>query len=179
MSVAITAVPVVVNDVQVAPALANDVQAAPAAGAHIEQLLIDFVAQMQGNTLGDASHFANPAALAAELVGSLRGFTERGRRLEMATRMNADRAEGGGIDMASRTPAGAAETKLHGGPARERLEPADSDTGVSAAAGVSLVQLRRTMDVALASMNFFTETTLVVHGTSQINNSANTLFKGQ
>jgi hypothetical protein len=81
--------------------------------------------------------------------------------------------------MASPTPAGAAETKLHGGPARERLEPADSDTGVSAAAGVSLAQLRRTMDVALASMNFITETTLVVHGTSQINNSADTLFKGQ
>jgi hypothetical protein len=168
-----------VNDVQVAPALANDVQAAPAAGAHIEQPLLDFVSQMQGNPLSDASHFANPAALAAELVGSLRGFTERGRSLEMATRMSADRAEGGGIDMASPMPADAAETKLHGGPARERLEPADSDTGVSAAAGVSLAQLRRTMDVALASMNFLTETTLVVHGTSQINNSADTLFKGQ
>jgi hypothetical protein len=98
----------------------------------------------------------------------------------MATRTSADGAEGsGGIDIASPTPGGAAETKLHGGPARERLEPADSDSGVSPAARLSLAQLQRTMDVALASMNFLTETTLVVEGTSQINNSANTLFKGQ
>jgi hypothetical protein len=73
MSVAITAVPVVANDVQAPPVVANATQAAPAAGAQIEQPLVDFVAQTQGNPLGDASHLANPAALATELFGSLRG----------------------------------------------------------------------------------------------------------
>jgi hypothetical protein len=178
MSMAITAVPVVANDVQAAPVVANNPQAAPAAGAHIEQPLFDFVAEMRGNPLGDASHLANPAALASELFGSLRGYLESGRSLEMATRVSAgDSQDGGGIQMASRTPAGATETGLHGGPARERLEAVDG--GVSASVGVSLAELRRTMDVALASMNFWSETTLVVHGTGQVSRSTNTLIKGQ
>jgi len=182
MSVAITAVPVVANDVQAAPAVANDVQAA--AGGRIEQPLSDFVAQTQGNPLGDAAHLANPAALASELVGSLRGYLESARSLQMATQelarqvnANATQQGDGGIEMASRTPAGAAETALHGGPARERLESADRDGGASV--GVSLDQIRRTMDVALQSMSFTAETTLVVHGTGQVSHSTNTLLKGQ
>jgi hypothetical protein len=178
--VAITAVPAVANDVQAAPVVANDPQAAPAAGAQIEQPLVDFVAQMQGNPLGDASHLANPAALASELFGSLRGYFDSARSLEMATGMSAGDTQGsGGIETTSRTSAGAAETGLHGGPARERLEAVDRGGGVSASARVSLAQLRRTMDVALASMNFWSETTLVVHGTGQVSHSTNTLIKGQ
>jgi hypothetical protein len=180
MSVAITAVPVVASDVQAAPVVANDTQATPAAGSHIEQPLFDFVAQMRGNPLGDASQLANPGALATELFGSLRGYLERARNLDMATRMSADDTQGGGgIDKASATPAAATETKLHGGPARERLEPIDRDSGAPAALGVSVAQLRRTMDVALASMSFWSETTLVVHGTGQVSHSTDTLLRGQ
>lgn len=180
MSVAITAVPAVASDVQAAPEVSNDAQAAPAAGARIEQPLSDFVAQMQGNPLGDAAHLANPAALASELVGSLRGYLESARSLQMATRVSAaDTQQDGGIETASRTPAGAAERPLHGGPARERLEPADRDGGVTASDGVSLDQIRRTMDVALQSMSFTAETTLVVHGSGQVSHSTNTLLKGQ
>jgi hypothetical protein len=179
MSVAITAVPVVASETQAAPAVADDVQTAPAAGARIEQPLFDFVAQTQGNPLGDAAHLANPAALVSELVGSLRGYLESARSLQMATRISADDTQQGRgrIEMASRTPAGAAETPLHGGPARERLESADRDGGASA--GLSLDQIRRTMDVALQSMSFTAETTLVVHGTGQVSHSTNTLLKGQ
>jgi hypothetical protein len=98
----------------------------------------------------------------------------------MAEKMSASDAQGGGgIDTASLTPARATETALHGGPARERLEPADRDSGVSAPVSVSIAQLRRAMDIALVSMNFSTETALVVRGTSQISHSANTLLKGQ
>jgi hypothetical protein len=177
MSVAITAVPAV--DVQAAPAVSNDVQAAPAAVAHIEQPLSDFVAQTQGNPLGDAAHLANPAALASELVGSLRGYLESARSLQMATQVSADDTQGGGggIEMASRTPADTTATPLHGGPARERLEAADG--GVPASVGVGLDQIRRTMDVALQSMSFTAETTLVVHGSGQVSHSTNTLLKGQ
>ncbi len=178
MSVAITAVPVVANDVQAEPVSGNDTQAALPVGARIEQPLLDFVAQMQGNPVGDASHLANPAGLAAELFGSLRGYLDRARNLEMATRTSADDAQGGGgIAKASPTPQGMAETELHGGPAREPLEAVGRDSGASASA--SLAQLRRTMDVALASMNFWSETTLVVHGTGQVSHSTNTLLKGQ
>jgi len=180
MSVAITAVPAVASDVQAASAVSNDVQAAPAAGAHIEQPLSDFIAQTQGNPLGDAAHLANPAALASELVGGLRGYLEGARSLQIAARVSAaDAQQGGGIETASRTPAGAAETPLHGGPARERLEAADRDGGVTASVGVSLDQIRRTMDVALQSMSFTAETTLVVHGSGQVSHSTNTLLKGQ
>lgn len=176
MSVAITAVPVVASDVQAAAAVANDT--ALAGGARIEQPLLDFVAQMQGNPLGDASRLANPAGLAAELFGSLRGYLERARSLEMVTRLSAaDAQDGGAIAKASSTPASTAETELHGGPAREPLEPVDRDSGGSFE--VSLAQLRRTMDVALASMNFWSETTLVVHGTGQVSHSTDTLLKGQ
>jgi hypothetical protein len=180
MSVAITAVPTVASDVQAAPEVSSDVQAAPAGGAHIEQALSDFVAQMQGNPLGDAAHLANPAVLASELVGSLRGYLESARSLQMATRVSAaDTQQGGGIETASRTPAGAAERPLHGGPARERLEPADRGGGATASVGVSFDQIQRTMDVALQSMSFTAETTLVVHGSGQVSHSTNTLLKGQ
>jgi hypothetical protein len=180
MSVAITAVPAVASDVEAASGVSNDAQAAPAAGAHVEQPLSDFIAQMQGNPLGDAARLANPAALASELVGSLRGYLESARSLQMATRVSAaDTQQGGGIETASRTPAGAAERPLHGGPARERLEAADRDGGVTASVGVSLDQIRRTMDVALQSMSFTAETTLVVHGSGQVSHSTNTLLKGQ
>ena len=180
MSVAITAVPAVAGDVQAASTVSNDVQAVPAAGAHIEQPLSDFIAQTQGNPLGDAAHLANPAALASELVGGLRGYLESARSLQMAVRISAaDAQQGGGIETASRTPAGALETPLHGGPARERLEAADRDGGMTASVGVSLDQIRRTMDVALQSMSFTAETTLVVHGSGQVSHSTNTLLKGQ
>lgn len=170
MSVAVTAVPVV----------AYDVQAVPLAGAHIEQPLLDFVAGMRASALSDELHLANPSALAAELFGSLRGYIDRARSFETTARIRASETEGGaGIDMASLTPADTAETEMHGGPARERLEPRDPGSGVSPAVAVSLAQLQRTMDVALASMNFATETALVVRGTSQISHSANTLLKGQ
>lgn len=174
MSLAITAVPVVASDVQAAPAGANDVQAGPAGQPQVERPLADFVTQVQGNPPGDAGHLANPAALVSELVGSLRGYLESARSLEMATRFNADNA-GPDTEIASRTPAAADEMPLHGGPARERL-----DSGAApASAAVGLAQLRRTMDVALQSLNFTTQTTLVVHGTGQVSRSTNTLLKGQ
>ena len=181
MSVAITAVPAVGSDVQANPAAASDVQAAAAADAHIEQPLADFVAQTQGNPLGDAAHLANPSALASELVGGLRAYLENARSLETATRVSADQTQQGdaGSEMASRMPAGTGETPLHGGPARERLDAADRDGGATASAGVTLEQIRRTMDVALQSMSFTAQTTLVVHGSGQVSHSANTLLKGQ
>jgi hypothetical protein len=76
----------------------------------------------------------------------------------------------------SALPTSEVALKLHGGPARE---PLDSGGKVSPEVGVDLAELRRVMDMALASMNFVTETALVVRGTSQISHSVNTLLKGQ
>lgn len=178
MSVAITAVPVAASDVQAAPAGVNDAQAGPAGQPQLERPLADFVTPAQGNPLGDAGHLANPAALVSELVGSLRGYLASARSLDLATRFNTDNAPAGpDTAIASRTPAAADEMPLHGGPARQRLDAGDG--AALASAGVGLAQLRRTMDVALQSLNFTTQTTLVVHGTGQVSRSTNTLLKGQ
>jgi len=158
MSVAISAV----------SAVSNDGQAVPVA---VEKALTEFVAQMQD---GGMAHVANPAALAAELVGNLRTYFDHAQRFDGIVR---DVNKDGAADRVSSLPT--TEVALHGGPARARLEPPISDSKVSPEIGSDFTQLRRVMDMALASMNFATETALVVRGTSQISHSVNTLLKGQ
>ena len=172
MSVPIGAVPVV----------SNGVQAAPVA---VEKPLTEFVAQMQGSGLSNMAHVANPAALATELVGNLRTYFDHAQRFEKliqevkfdgaADRVSADRVSGVPTSELSTTEV----AFKHGGPARESLEAPDSRSKVSREGVVDDTHLRRIMDVTLASMNFATETSLVVKGTSQISHSVNTLLKGQ
>ena len=166
MSVTISAVPAVSND-------------GPAAPVAAERSLSDFVAQMQETALSAPAHAANPAALATELLGTLRTYFNHARRFEKGISPGREASEAGRADTATAPPTSEVALELHGGPARERLEPSDGNSGVSAGVAVDLGQLHRIMDVALASMNFATETALVVRGTSQISHSANTLLKGQ
>ena len=165
MSVTITAV----------PAVSAEAVPAPADRAVSERPLADLMAELRQSP---AAHLANPAALASEVLGGLRGFFERAQFLERAPRTRQrDEADNAGVYAAlTREPA---QTDLHGGPAREPLEPLEPETQVSTPVALSLAQLNRAMDLALASMNFATETSLVVRGTSQISHSANTLLKGQ
>lgn len=169
MSVTLTAVPAAANGAD-----------ATAAGAPPEQARFDASANAQGNGLAGINHLANPAALASELLDSLRGYFERAQSIAKATRTsesNRGQDDGDGLTtVAMRT----GELDLHGGPARESLEPPDNlDNGVSSPVGVSVAELQRTMEVALASMNYVNETALLVRGTSQVSHSANTLLKGQ
>jgi len=163
------------------PAVASAADGVPATSAPTEQSLSDFVANVQHNARFDMPHLANPAALATELLGNLRGYFDRAQSFERAPRMSrlADGHDGGIFTVAA--PAGEqVRANLHGGPARESLEPIDGNNGgVSSPVATSLAQLQQAMDLALASMNFSTETALVVRGTSQISHSANTLLKGQ
>jgi len=171
MSVTITAV----------PAVANGLDGVPATGAANERSLSDFIADVQGAAASDVSRLANPAALAGELLDNLRGYLDRAQSFERATRIGgaADRSDGE-IVTVSVSDNDMPRADLHGGPARESLEPVDASIGgASAPVATSLAQLRQAMNLALASMNFATETALVVRGTSQISHSANTLLKGQ
>lgn len=177
MTMAITGVPVVASDVQPVAPVGNTAQDASLQAASVEQPLSDFVAQMQGNPLAERADLASPGALASELFGSLRGYLEGARRLETAVQTNGVDTPAGAVATASRTPPGAGESELHGGPARERFEPLGR--GMAASTGVDLAQLQRTMDLAVRSMGFWSETTLVVHGTGQVSHSTNTLIKGQ
>ncbi|MBV9459517.1 MAG: hypothetical protein JO141_18635, partial [Bradyrhizobium sp.] len=69
MSVTISAVPAVSND-------------GPAAPVTAERSLSDFVSQMQESALSMPAHAANPAALATELLGTLRSYFDHARRFE-------------------------------------------------------------------------------------------------
>jgi hypothetical protein len=173
MSVTITAV----------PAVANGIESAPATGAAHERTLTEFVAALRSNSTSSMPHLANPAALASELFGSLRGYFERAQHLGKGPRRMQSRGiEGDGPHLTLTSLASeprTEQTALHGGPARQNLEPVEANAGVSPAVGVSLAQLQRVMDLALESMNFATETTLVARGTSQIAGAANTLLRGQ
>src|SRR5215468_4567674 len=166
MSVTITAISSVPSGIEGAP-VTN------------ERPLMDFVASLQSSPASGMPHLANPAALASQLFGSLRGYFERAQSLEKAPRSTQSRSTDGDGLHVTLAVAGEPRTDLHGGPARENLEPANAEGGPSSAAGVSLAELQRAMDLALASMNFATETALVVRGTSQVSHSVNTLLKGQ
>jgi hypothetical protein len=165
MTVMITAVPSV------------GVESPPAPSAVTERPLVDFVSSLPNGP----ADLANPAALAGELFGSLRGYFERAKTFERTPRMaqsgNADGNYGVGVTPTS--VGGNPQADLHGGPARENLEPADAYGSVSPTLGVSLAHLRRVEELALASVNFATETTLVSGGTAQLSRSVNTLLKGQ
>ncbi len=170
MSVTITAV----------PSMAGGIGSTPAPSSISERPLTDFLATLQNSPASGMPQLANPAALAGELFGSLRGYFERAQSLEKAPRTMQSRDAGSdGVHVSLTSAPGEPPRDLHGGPAKENLGPADAYGGVSRTGGVSLAQLQRAMDLALASMNFATETALVVRGTSQVSHSANTLLKGQ
>jgi hypothetical protein len=162
------------------PSVPGGVDSPPAPSSMNERPLMDFVSSLQNSAASGVPH-ANPAALASELLGSLRGYLERAQNLEKAGRMTQSRSvdgnEGARVTLASL--GGEPRTHLHGGPARENIEPLDVYGGVSSAVGVSLAQLQRAEDLALASVNFATETGLVAGGTSQFSRSVNTLLRGQ
>jgi hypothetical protein len=167
MTVTITAV----------PAVPAGIETPPAPSSVTERPLVDFVSSPHNGP----PDLANPAALASELFGSLRGYFERAQTFEKTPRM-AESGSADGNDRAGTTPAsmgGDPRADLHGGPARENLERADAYGGASPAVGVSLAHLRRVEELALASVNFATETTLVSGGTAQLSRSVNTLLKGQ
>jgi hypothetical protein len=164
MSVVITAVPPVPGGI--------DSAAAPSSPR--ELALTDFVANQ--TAASGMPHLANPAALASELFGNLRGYVERTQIVESRVqKFGADRqnlgADGG---------AGGPRADLHGGPARENLEPADASGGsASATPNVGIAELERAENFALEMMQNVLETTLVVSGTKATTGSVQNLLKGQ
>jgi hypothetical protein len=167
MTVTITAV----------PSVQGGIESPPAPSSVSERPLADFVSSLHNGP----ADLASPAALASELFSSLRGYFERARNLEKAPQLEQSGSADGdyGVDVAATSVGGDAQMDLHGGPARQNLEPADGYGGVSSGLGVGLAQLRRAEELALRSMKFTTETTLVAGGTSHFSNTVNTLLKGQ
>jgi hypothetical protein len=178
MSVTIAAVPA---------AASGGADLAPAsAPAPTERALMDYIATLQNSPASGAAQLANPATLASELFGSLRGYLERARNVEKAVRSlqspaGAGEARAGeGVQVALMSvPENPRTPDMHGGPARESLEPADASTGTSPGLSTSLDDVQRVMDLALASVRSATETALLTHGAAQISRSVNSLLRGQ
>ena len=164
MTVAITAVPF-------AP---GGIESAPAPSSPRELALTDFVA----NQTAGVPHLANPAALASELFGNLRGYVERAQTAERRRQtFGADGNEGVRVALGV---AGEPRADLHGGPARQNLEPADANGGgASATTGVGKSELERAESLALDIMHYVLETTLVVSGTKQTTGAVQNMLKGQ
>jgi hypothetical protein len=169
MSVVITAVPPAPGGIESAPSSPR------------ELALTDFVANQ--TAASGMPHLANPAALASELFANLRGYVERTQIVERRVQnfgadhqnLGADGNDGVGLGVA-----GGPRADLHGGPARENLEPADaSGGGASATPNVGIAELERAENFALEMMQNVLETTLVVSGTKATTGSVQNMLKGQ
>jgi hypothetical protein len=123
-------------------------------------------------------HLANPAALASELFANLRGYVERAQIVERRRQnLGADRNDGVRVALGV---AGEPRADLHGGPARENLEPVDANGGgASATPNVGVPELERAENLALEIMDYVLETTLVVSGTKQTTGAVQNMLKGQ
>jgi hypothetical protein len=173
MSVVITAV---------AP-VPGGIESAAAPSSPRELALTDFVANQ--TAASGMPHLANPAALASELFGNLRGYVERTQTVERRVQnFGADRqnlgADGNDGVRVALGGAGGPRADLHGGPARENLEPVDaSGGGASATPIVGIAELERAENFALEMMQNVLETTLVVSGTKATTGSVQNMLKGQ
>lgn len=166
MSVVITAV----------PSAPSGIESPPAPSSLSERALMDVVASQTAASA--MPHLASPAALASELFGSLRGYLERAKIHDK--QLQSSRADADGVRVAALAVAGEPRADLHGGPAREKLEPADTqDGGVPSAAALGLSELERAQDLALEAMKFMFETTAVVSGIKQTTSSVQNLLRGQ
>jgi hypothetical protein len=164
------------------PSAPGAIESAAAPGSPRELALTDFVANQ--TAASGMPHLANPAALASELFGNLRGYVERTQIVERrvqnfgADRRNlgADGNDGVGVALGV---AGGPRADLHGGPARENLEPADASGGASATPNVGIAELERAESLAVEIMQNVLETTLVVSGTKATTGAVQNMLKGQ
>jgi hypothetical protein len=152
------------------------IESAAAPSSPRELALTDFVANQ--TAASGMPHLANPAALASELFANLRGYVERAQIVERR-RQNLGADGNDGVRVALGV-AGEPRADLHGGPARENLEPVDANGGgASATPNVGVPELERAENLALEIMDYVLETTLVVSGTKQTTGAVQNMLKGQ
>jgi hypothetical protein len=166
MSLVITAV----------PSAPGGIESAAAPSSPRELALTDFVTNQ--TAASGMPHLANPAALASELFGNLRGYIERAQIAERRHQnLGVDGNDGVRVALGV---AGEPRADLHGGPARENLEPADAYGGGAAATpNVGKDEVERAQSLAIEMLNYVLETTLVVSGTKQTTGAVQNLLKGQ
>lgn len=160
--------------------------AAPAAPT--EMPVADFVAMLQNSPMSGMPQLANPAALASELFGHLRGFVERAHYYQNLKLPPVATADGGnaavlvsadGNQLANLPGSGAARNNpTVGDLARPDARP-DEREGSTVHPDVTLADLQRLQEFCLTMLNFSTEAALAGSGVSQGVRSINTLLRAQ
>jgi hypothetical protein len=153
---------------------------APASDLTAERTLQEFVINLQSSAASGMPQLANPAALASEMSGFLRSYVEKAQNVQRAMR-GLPSAGGDNADLVQTAAPDQSRPDQHGGPARERLEPAGAgvDSGLSSAARANLAQLERFHALMVAQMESILEGTLLSSGTSQVIRSFESLLRGQ
>jgi hypothetical protein len=172
MGVTITAVPAAAN--------ANP----PAQHSPTERALLDFVASQQnspiygGMPMYGLPHLANPTALAGEVFSHLQVFFEKWERTQKVKITPSPGADGDGASVMLASMDSGQPPAAQYALARS-LEPADAAGAASPKAGIGITELRRTMELALQSLNQITEAGLVTHAAALVPRSVSTLLKSQ
>jgi hypothetical protein len=140
----------------------------------------EFVVTLQNSAATGMLQLANPAALTGELLNFLRGYAEKSQNIQRATKVTASSSEGEGASLVQTAALEQSRPDLHGGPAREQLEPAGTDSSVlSAADRHSLAETQRAMALEEAFMESLIEGTMLGNGASAVIQSFQTLLRGQ
>jgi hypothetical protein len=139
-----------------------------------------FVVSLQNSAASGMLQLANPAALTGELLNYLRGYAERSQNVQRAAKMVSSSGEGDNADLAQTATLEQSRPDLHGGPAREQLEPAGTGSSVlSATDRRSLAEVRRVGALQEALMESLTEGAMLGHGAAAVVQSFQTLLRGQ
>jgi hypothetical protein len=139
-----------------------------------------FVVSLQNSAASGMLQLANPAALTGELLNFLRGYAERSQNIQKATKVNWSSGQSDSASLVQTATLEQSPPDLHGGPAREQLEPAGIDSSVmSAADRQSLAESQRAMALEEALMESLIEGTMLGNGASAVIQSFQTLLRGQ
>lgn len=160
MSVTITAVPAVAAEPANQPTnTVRDLQ--------------DFAATVRSSPMAGLPQAANPASLAGELVGGLKGYFDRAQAYRRGMPQIGGSADG--VKVASLSDPGDVRRDLTGGAGV--ADPGEAKDGGSTK--LELADLARAQELALQAQLFISEETIVTHAVSAIPHSINTLVKGQ
>lgn len=145
-----------------------------------ERDLQEFSQSLRNSPMAGLPQAANPATLAGEVLGGLKGYFEKAQTFEsqLTTRVAALHGDGGGVTATSPAEAPASVAGSAGAPVPQDAGGGDgSDPAEARKLGIA--ELERAQDLAVQSQLFIAETSVVTHAAGSIPHTINTLLKGQ
>jgi hypothetical protein len=139
-----------------------------------------FTINLENSAASGMPQLANPAAMAGELVGHLRGYVERSQNLQRAMKLIHSSSESDGASLLETSASEQSPPDLHGGPAREQLEPADDGSSeFSEVPRTGVADIQRISTLLIDAMEIATEGTVLAAEFSQAVQSFKELLKGE